>query len=59
MSAIILTVQWCITSFGTGPHHLPARLGRFMALLDNAMQIASTSFRAYALDLFGFGDTMH
>jgi pimeloyl-ACP methyl ester carboxylesterase len=25
----------------------------------NAMQIASTSFRAYALDLFGFGDTMH
>ncbi len=24
----------------------------------NAMQIASTSFRAYALDLFGFGDTM-
>ncbi len=25
----------------------------------NAMQIASTSFRAYALDLFGFGDSMH
>ncbi|MBI5951545.1 MAG: alpha/beta hydrolase [Chloroflexi bacterium] len=25
----------------------------------NAMQIASTSFRAYALDLFGFGDTQH
>src|SRR5512133_543276 len=25
----------------------------------NAMQIASTSFRAYALDLFGYGDTMH
>jgi pimeloyl-ACP methyl ester carboxylesterase len=25
----------------------------------NAMQVASTSFRAYALDLFGFGDTMH
>jgi pimeloyl-ACP methyl ester carboxylesterase len=24
-----------------------------------AMQIASTSFRAYALDLFGFGDSMH
>jgi len=24
----------------------------------NSMQIASTSFRAYALDLFGFGDTM-
>jgi pimeloyl-ACP methyl ester carboxylesterase len=24
----------------------------------NAMQIASTSFRAYALDLFGFGDSM-
>ncbi len=23
----------------------------------NAMQVASTSFRAYALDLFGFGDT--
>lgn len=23
----------------------------------NAMQIASTSFRAYAIDLFGFGDT--
>jgi pimeloyl-ACP methyl ester carboxylesterase len=23
------------------------------------MQIASTSFRAYALDLFGFGDSMH
>lgn len=23
----------------------------------NAMQIASTSFRAYAVDLFGFGDT--
>ena len=22
-----------------------------------AMQVASTSFRAYALDLFGFGDT--
>ena len=25
----------------------------------NAMQIASTSFRAYAIDLFGFGDTTH
>jgi pimeloyl-ACP methyl ester carboxylesterase len=25
----------------------------------NAMQIASTSFRAYALDLFGFGDSIH
>jgi len=25
----------------------------------NAMQIASTSFRAYAIDLFGFGDTSH
>lgn len=25
----------------------------------NAMQIASTSFRAYALDLCGFGDSMH
>ena len=25
----------------------------------NAMQIASTSFRAYALDLFGFGDSVH
>jgi pimeloyl-ACP methyl ester carboxylesterase len=25
----------------------------------NAMQVASTSFRAYALDLFGFGDSMH
>jgi len=25
----------------------------------NAMQIASTSFRAYALDLYGFGDSMH
>ncbi len=25
----------------------------------NAMQVASTSFRAYALDLFGFGDTFH
>jgi pimeloyl-ACP methyl ester carboxylesterase len=25
----------------------------------NAMQIASTSFRAYALDLFGYGDSMH
>ena len=25
----------------------------------NAMQIASTSFRAYALDLFGFGDSQH
>jgi len=25
----------------------------------NAMQIASTSFRAYALDLFGFGDSTH
>ena len=24
----------------------------------NAMQIASTSFRAYAIDLFGFGDTV-
>ncbi|MDD2920814.1 MAG: alpha/beta hydrolase [Anaerolineales bacterium] len=24
----------------------------------NAMQVASTSFRAYAIDLFGFGDTM-
>jgi pimeloyl-ACP methyl ester carboxylesterase len=24
-----------------------------------AMQVASTSFRAYALDLFGFGDTAH
>lgn len=24
----------------------------------NAMQVASTSFRAYALDLFGFGDSM-
>lgn len=24
----------------------------------NAMQVASTSFRAYALDLFGFGDTV-
>ena len=24
----------------------------------NAMQVASTSFRAYALDLFGFGDTI-
>jgi pimeloyl-ACP methyl ester carboxylesterase len=23
----------------------------------NAMQVASTSFRAYAIDLFGFGDT--
>ncbi len=23
----------------------------------NSMQIASTSFRAYAVDLFGFGDT--
>jgi len=23
----------------------------------NSMQVASTSFRAYALDLFGFGDT--
>ena len=23
----------------------------------NSMQIASTSFRAYAIDLFGFGDT--
>jgi pimeloyl-ACP methyl ester carboxylesterase len=25
----------------------------------NAMQVASTSFRAYALDLYGFGDSMH
>ena len=25
----------------------------------NAMQIASTSYRAYALDLWGFGDTAH
>jgi pimeloyl-ACP methyl ester carboxylesterase len=25
----------------------------------NAMQAASTSFRAYALDLYGFGDTAH
>lgn len=25
----------------------------------NAMQVASTSFRAYAIDLFGFGDTSH
>lgn len=25
----------------------------------SAMQVASTSFRAYALDLFGFGDTAH
>ena len=25
----------------------------------NAMQVASTSFRAYALDLYGFGDTFH
>jgi pimeloyl-ACP methyl ester carboxylesterase len=25
----------------------------------NAMQVASTSFRAYALDLFGFGDSIH
>ena len=25
----------------------------------NAMQVASTSFRAYALDLWGFGDTAH
>jgi len=25
----------------------------------NPMQVASTSFRAYALDLFGFGDTAH
>ncbi len=25
----------------------------------SAMQIASTSFRAYALDLFGFGDSIH
>jgi len=25
----------------------------------NAMQVASTSFRAYAIDLFGFGDSMH
>lgn len=25
----------------------------------SAMQIASTSFRAYAIDLFGFGDTLH
>jgi len=24
----------------------------------NAMQVASTSFRAYAIDLFGFGDTV-
>ena len=24
-----------------------------------AMQVASTSFRAYALDLFGYGDTAH
>ena len=24
----------------------------------NAMQAASTSFRAYAIDLFGFGDTV-
>lgn len=25
----------------------------------NAMQVASTSFRAYAIDLFGFGDSTH
>jgi len=25
----------------------------------NAMQVAATSFRAYALDLYGFGDTVH
>src|SRR3989337_1371311 len=25
----------------------------------SAMQVASTSFRAYALDLFGFGDPAH
>ncbi len=25
----------------------------------NAMQVSSTSFRAYAIDLFGFGDTAH
>lgn len=25
----------------------------------NAMQVASTSFRAYALDLYGYGDTAH
>ena len=23
------------------------------------MQVASTSYRAYALDLFGYGDTAH
>jgi pimeloyl-ACP methyl ester carboxylesterase len=25
----------------------------------NAMQVSSTSFRAYAIDLFGFGDSVH
>ena len=25
----------------------------------NAMQVTSTSYRAYAFDLFGFGDTAH
>src|SRR5512139_3621336 len=25
----------------------------------SAMQVASTSYRAYALDLYGFGDTLH
>ena len=39
------------------PDHLPARLGWFLALLDPGHAGASISFRAYALDLWGFGDT--